>query len=122
MKQVAVFILMMLHLNVALIPHLDEVDVYNVITGSQVDDINTVYEWVSIVLGIDTTADDEDDDNANDGQISFNFVTTCPRLVNHFDIRPNHNFGISKSQNFSTFITCQIKSISFDIESPPPEA
>jgi len=122
MKRVVVLLIMLLHLNVALIPHLDEVDIYNPDTGSQVDDINSIYEWVSVVLGIDTTVDDEDDDKANDSQITFNYITTCPQLLDLKDFIHRPNFCVTNKRKFVGFLSCQIKSISFDIESPPPEA
>ncbi|TAG11438.1 MAG: hypothetical protein EAZ35_03035 [Sphingobacteriia bacterium] len=122
MRKILIFILIISHLNIALIPHLDEADMYSAATDSQVEDINTVYEFISVALGIDTTADDEDDDMANDSQITFNYLTTCPRLLNFSDYISKHKFLENSTQKFSFFTYCQINSIFFDIESPPPEA
>lgn len=62
MKRIITFLLLALYLNAALIPQLPEQDVYDV-NGMKADDINSVAEYVRVALGLDKTADDEDDDN-----------------------------------------------------------
>jgi hypothetical protein len=121
MKNLFVCILFLLHLNVALIPHFDEIDIYDSHTGRQIDDVNTFIELVSVTLGIDTTADDEDDDSSDSGREFFSFVTICPKqnIVSEL-IAKNFN-NSNTAHKFPALSTLKVKSISFDIESPPPE-
>jgi hypothetical protein len=113
---------MFIHLNVALVPHLDEVDVINPVTNTQVEDINSFVELIRIVLGYDTTADDEDDDTADNGQVPVNYICVCPQLVDYRGILNTHCFlqtmRVIKCFNILLFFP----NTAFDIESPPPEA
>ncbi len=62
--------MLLLHINYYMfLPQGSETDVYDA-NGQQVDDCNSVVEWVGIALGYDKTPDDEDDDDGN------NFVLT----------------------------------------------
>lgn len=65
MKNLALYIILVLHVNSFMflpqgqgIGGIDE-------NGRQIEDINTMIEWIRVALGYDHHADDEDDDNTN---------------------------------------------------------
>ena len=65
MKKIVAFILLLCHMNTSMfLPQMDEEDVY-IASGQQVDDINSVVEYVDqVMLGHkDDTPEDEDDDS-----------------------------------------------------------
>lgn len=63
MKRLTAFILILCHINFSMfLPQVPEFDCYDK-NGQQIDDINSVVEYVEVTLGYDHTADDEDDDN-----------------------------------------------------------
>jgi len=124
MRRIGIFLLMILHLNVALIPHLNEMDAFDINTGKQVEDINTVAEWIRVSLGIDTTADDEDDDTEDSGQVpSGNFVYVCHTIFDMYDAFKVKCFNSEiKDNTFTSLEFLKIKSMFYDIDAPPPKA
>jgi hypothetical protein len=122
MKQLCIYLLMFIHLNVALVPHLNEMDKVNPVTNAQLEDINSFVELIRIVLGYDTTADDEDNDTADNGQVPVNHIYVCPQLEDYRDILNKHCFlqtmRLIKPFNILLFFP----NTAFDIDAPPPEA
>ncbi len=103
-----------------LMPQVAETDVYDA-SGRQIDDINTVVEYIDeVVLGNkDTTPEDEDND---DGQ-NFHVVKTCDYYfeIPTFQIKKKpsdssqkHLFGQVKPQ--------RIESPLLEVIAPPPKA
>jgi hypothetical protein len=121
MKQLGIYILILLHLNVALFPQLDEVDVYDVKTGRQIEDINTVFEWFGVSLGYDTDADDEDDDNGDERQIIKTVSFICAKITNFNDFITQQIIFFACENKYFEFISPKIYAISFEIVAPPPE-
>jgi hypothetical protein len=121
MKQVIIFISLLLHLNMALMPQVAEIDAYNATTGRQEDDVNTVFEWVSIALGFDTTADDEDDDSDKHSQIVNFFVYDCPKTFSTKDIITKGKLTSSKTNHYPTYCAHKIDNPTFDVIVPPPK-
>ena len=119
MKKFLAFILLLCHMNTSMfLPQMDEQDEYDA-SGNQIDDINSVVEYIEVALGYDNHADDEDDDN---GQ---HFVLI--KVIDYFYHQPislikREEFAPSKSQNFSGYIVTKIPSPSLDILTPPPKA
>ncbi len=65
MKKLALYILLVLHINSFMfLPQGQDIGGTDA-HGRQIEDINSLVEWVRIALGYDRHADDEDDDNAN---------------------------------------------------------
>src|SRR4051794_13610638 len=65
MKNLLSILILFSHMNFSMfIPQLDEADGFDQ-SGRQIDDINSLYEYIDeVVLGnVDSTPDDEDDDN-----------------------------------------------------------
>lgn len=118
MKKIGAFILLLLHMNGSMfLPQMPETDVFDK-NGDQIDDINSVLEYVSVQLGYDKIADDEDDDS---GQ-NFHLVN----VVNYYFEQKEillHQAPITliKNKVYSEFLNTKISSPSFDIITPPPE-
>ena len=118
MKKVLAFILLLSHLNTSmLLPQVPEDDVYDK-NGNQVDDINSMVEFVMVYLGIDHHADDEDNDQ---GQ-NFHIVKICEYCFQPvFNEIKKKEFLITKRFLFGEFKEDKIPAISFDIIIPPPK-
>ena len=117
MKKVLAFLVLISHMNTSMfLPQVPESDIYDA-NGNQVDDINSIVEFVMVKAGLDHRADDEDDDS---GQ---NF-----HLVKCFDycFRPEFitvkrtDILFTKTQLFPEYQE-KITHISFDVIIPPPK-
>ncbi|MGN6531270.1 MAG: hypothetical protein ACTHK0_05925 [Ginsengibacter sp.] len=118
MKQVFAFILLLSHMNTSMfLPQVPEQDVYDA-HGNLVDDINSITELVLVSLGIDHTADDEDDDS---GQ-NFQLVRMADCVFHPFFNEIN-NTGASTNTRilYSDFTNNKISRIAYDLIIPPPK-
>jgi hypothetical protein len=119
MKKALAFLVLLSHMNTSmLLPQMPEQDAYDA-NGKQIEDINSVVEYIEVALGNDITADDEDDDN---GQ-TFHLV----KAVDYFFSQPmsivqEKNPAGKKANHFPEYRAGKIKVISIDIITPPPEA
>jgi hypothetical protein len=103
-----------------LMPQVAETDIYDA-TGQQVDDINTVIEYIDEVVldNKDTTPEDEDND---DGQ-NFHLVKTCDVYFQIPTIQLKRKpLAISQKQQFVPFEEPAIAAPLFDVIAPPPKA
>lgn len=101
-------------------PQVAETDVYDA-AGQQVDDINTVIEYIDEVVldNKDTTPEDEDND---DGQ-NFHLVKTCDVYFQTPTIQLKRKpLLISQKQQFVQFEEPAIAAPLFDVIAPPPKA
>ena len=119
MKRVLAFILLLCHMNGSMfLPQMPEDDVYDK-SGNQLDDINSILEYVRVELGYDKTADDEDDDS---GQ-NFHLVNAVDYYYEQKEVILQLTpFSILNNQVYSEYLNTKISSVSFDIITPPPEA
>ena len=98
------------------LPQVPQHDVFDE-EGNQIDDINSVVEYVMVSLGLDDVADDEDNDN---GQ-NFNIVTITPCII------PPHSNLLNKPQvsrikkNFLATYNASITLMAYDVIIPPPK-
>jgi hypothetical protein len=119
MKKLTAFIMLLLHMNFFMfLPQCEETDYYDA-NGQQADDINSVVEYVRVVLGYDKTADDEDDDSGNNFTITKSCDYFFQQQVAILDIRDllqRSNRGYNEYIIPALLCTCN------DIISPPPEA
>jgi len=101
-------------------PQVPETDVYDK-AGQQIDDINTVAEYIDeVMLGNkDTTPEDEDND---DGQ-NFHIVKTCDFYLEiptiQFKRKP---FAFTQKAQFAQREERKIESPLLDVIAPPPKA
>jgi len=119
MKRLAAFIFLLIHMNYFMfLPQGDEADTYGA-NGQQTDDINSVVEYVRVVLGYDKTADDEDDDSGN----NITLVKTCDYFYQQQVTFLKHpEFKEISKRDFAELKDETPKTISYDIISPPPKA
>ena len=120
MKLVITGLLLLIYLNVSLVPNLQEKDTYIFGSTKVSDDINSFYEYVNILLGIDIISDDEDSDTGTEDDATFNnkifteyypIYTLAPFLQESCStIRKNIYFYQNRySSNFT------------NIDTPPPK-
>ena len=116
MKKLFAAFILLCHMNTSMfLPQSPEDDQYDA-NGQQIDDINSVTEYIAVLLGYDHTPDDEDDDS---GQ---NF-----HMVKSFDYDFNQHFTLikpvsedNKKTEFPEYINARIENISPDVITPPP--
>jgi hypothetical protein len=120
MKKVLAFLVLLSHMNYAMfIPQLDEVDAYDA-NGNQVDDINSLTEYIDqIVLGNkDDTPEDEDDDNG----FYLNIVKVDQYCFQQFVIELDAAVEIRQNKTkYPPRLENKLPAIFFEIQSPPPE-
>ena len=120
MKKLAAFILLLCHMNNSMfLPQGAEDDQFDK-NGNQVDDINSVCEYIDqVILGnIDKTPEDEDTD---DGQ-NFHVVKTMEYSFERQSIlvRPLSFIEIKQTE-FADYKIYFLTSPSMDITTPPPD-
>lgn len=121
MKKVVAFILLLCHMNTSMfLPQVAESDRFDS-SGQQIDDINSVVEYVDqIILGHrDRTPEDEDND---DGQ-NFTLATNINYYVDQpFVVLEHPEFEKAGKRNFFEYSVPKISFVSYDIVVPPPKA
>jgi hypothetical protein len=87
--------------------------------GNQIDDINSMVEFISVSLGYDHTADDEDDDSGQNFHIvkAFDYNFEQP-----FSLLQNDAVSKKSNNEFPDYVMARIKPVCFDVITPPPEA
>lgn len=99
-----------------LLPQVPEMDVWDV-NGDQVDDINSVFEYIMVQLGFDHHPDDEDNDAGQNfrvptfQQYTFNQDLLSQPTTNDFVIKPS----------FFNKDDYKISNLAYDILIPPPK-
>ncbi len=117
MKKILAFILLISHMNTSmLLPQVPEVDIYDA-NGNQIDDINSVVEYVMVKLGFDHHADDEDDDS---GQ-NLHLVTGFQYTFEPYFLPLIKEYSASEINSFAEFTHLKAPSVSYDIIVPPPK-
>ncbi len=100
------------------LPQVAEDDQYDA-NGQQIDDVNSVVEFICVELGIDKTADDEDDDS---GQ-NFHLVKEAEYFYQpQFICIDEEKFAQTKQKNFADFLIPQPDLVNVEIITPPPKA
>ncbi|HEY8659792.1 MAG TPA: hypothetical protein VIL78_12200 [Hanamia sp.] len=117
MKRLLAFILLISHMNTSMfLPQVPEDDIYDA-NGNQVDDINSVVEFVMVKIGLDHHADDEDDDS---GQ-NLHIVTGFQYTFEPFFTEIHKEYSQKDTNLFLEYSHSKITSISYDIIVPPPK-
>jgi hypothetical protein len=118
MKKLFAFILLLSHMNTSMfLPQVPENDIYDK-NGNQVDDINSIVEFVMVHLGLDHHADDEDNDQGQNFHIVKIFDYCFQPLFS--EIKKDDSTGI-KEAIFGEYKECKIPDVSVDIIIPPPK-
>lgn len=122
MKRVTAFILLLCHINTSMfLPQASEEDMFDK-NGNQVDDINTVTEYIyEVVLGnVDKTPDDDDDDSGQNFHMAKIVEYQCPQFVVTEMEKPlAQSAKINKTFDYNTG---EAGPVYLDILTPPPEA
>ncbi len=100
------------------LPQVAEADTYDN-KGRIKDDINSVAEYIEVVLGYDHTADDEDDDS---GQ-NFHLVNATDYFYQQeIKILEDKKFTEAVAHIYTGYISRRLNTPSYDIIAPPPKA
>lgn len=102
------------------IPQIDEVDQFGA-KGQQLDDINSLYEYIDevVLMNTDPTPEDEDDDN---GTYYHIVKTNDYSFTQQIIFLKTPEFASGKRPAFPIFSARKIPSPFFEVQSPPPEA
>lgn len=119
MKRFIAFILVLSHMNTSMfLPQVPEDDQYDA-KGNQLDDINSVVEFVLVKIGIDKTADDEDDDcGQNFHIVQNNFNSLKPVFC---EILQQPFITIDPLKHFPHYRTTNYLQALLEILTPPPK-
>jgi hypothetical protein len=120
MRKYLAFLVLISHMNFFMfIPQVDEADEFDK-NGCQLDDINSLYEFIDqVVLGnTDSTPEDEDDDQprffhivkVGDFTLEQNIV-----LIKRPDLSRNNN------TTYPVFLAAKIPLVFSEIQAPPPK-
>lgn len=118
MKRLLALLVLLSHMNTSMfMPQVQEQDIYDA-SGKKIDDINSVIEYIGVTLGIDHTADDEDDDT---GQY-FHVIKAAPYYSpQHIAEVRGKKCPVIKSRCFTEYKPVRLKRIALEIITPPPE-
>ena len=122
MKKGFAFILLLCHMNTSMfLPQMAEDDMYDA-NGNQLDDINTLTEYIDqVILGNkDTTPEDEDDDSGQYFHVSktIEYVFQQPSVA----IEQNEACDTDNTSKLFDHTSEKLLTVSFDIITPPPDA
>lgn len=119
MKRVIAFILVICHINASmLLPEVPESDRFDR-NGQQIDDINSVAEWIAIETGLDHTADDEDDDTGKSFHVS-KIETGYYKPVFCEIIR--EEISAAEKKEFPSYTMPFVSEVYPDTTTPPPDS
>ena len=99
------------------LPQVAETDVVNT-DGQYKDDINSIAEYVCVILGYDHTPDDEDDDS---GQ-NFHLVNACDYFYQQEVILLEKNYAGAVPSTYAGYTPRRLSNPYYDIVAPPPKA
>ena len=100
------------------LPQVPEDDVFDK-SGRQIDDINSVVEWVATALGYDHTSDDEDDDSGQNFHLVKSYEYNFRQAYTIITIEHSNEI---KKPDYSNRKTVYREDIYREIITPPPEA
>ncbi|HEY5464215.1 MAG TPA: hypothetical protein VIJ95_13220 [Hanamia sp.] len=119
MKRLLAFILLISHMNTSMFfPQVPEQDIYDS-KGNQIDNITSIVEWVRVKTGFDHTADNENDNRAQnlhpvkDFQYTFDPSSFTKNIGNYSELVNMH---------YAEYPNSKIPALSYDILVPPPKA
>jgi hypothetical protein len=123
MRKLFIYLILVTYLNMALVPHLGEVDVFVAGTTHQVDEINSLYEQIMVSLGYDTIAEDEDGDSGTEDDSTSNISKIFQYYaLTQYLITPKSFFVVKRQRSkYLQIEKFNLSSIDYGIESPPPE-
>ncbi|HSV09366.1 MAG TPA: hypothetical protein VLI68_01260 [Hanamia sp.] len=119
MRKFLAFILLLSHMNTSMFfPQVPEQDVFDR-KGNQLDNITSIVEWVRVKTGLDHTADNENDNRAQnlhqvkDFQYTFDPTAFTKNIACYYQLLNIH---------YAEYRYSKIPSVTYDILIPPPKA
>lgn len=114
--------LLMLHINMYMfLPQCPEMDIFDK-SGQQTEDINTVIELISVELGYDKVANDEDDDNGNDMMLTKGLNFTFTQQVVQLIHEQSRDYILLKKTHFPSYQNNFHLDTVMEVATPPPDA
>jgi hypothetical protein len=98
-------------------PQVPEQDVYDS-KGNQLDNITSIVEWVRVKIGVDHTADNENDDRAQ----TLHPVQNLQYTSDTFFIKVNNQYAELVNLHYVEYPKSKIPMLAYDILVPPPKA
>lgn len=120
-RKALAYFLLFCHMNTSMfLPQMAENDVFDA-QGNQIDDINTIIEYIDQVVlqNIDNEPEDEDDDSGQNFRLVKSANYYChPQAEACEEITHTH----ASKQVFAGYLLATIIAPCYDIDAPPPKA
>jgi len=119
MRRLLAIILLLSHMNTSMFfPQVAEQDVYDS-KGNELDNITSIVEWVRVKTGLDHTADNENDNRAQNLHQVKDFQYTFDPTAFTKNIACNYKLV---NVDYVEYRNSKIPSVAYDILIPPPKA
>ena len=117
MRRFLALVLVLSHMNTSMFfPQVPEQDIYDS-KGTQVDNITSVVELIRVKVGLDHTADNENDDRAQ----NLHPVKTPQYSSDNYFVTAVQKVGFLPEQKYVEKPTSCVRMPSYDILIPPPK-
>ena len=118
MRRLLAFILVISHMNTSMFfPQVPEQDVYDS-KGNQIDNITSIVEWVRVKIGVDHTADNENDNRAQ----NLHPIKNLQYISDVYFTKVVKEYSELANLNYAEYPKSTIQALSYDIIVPPPKA
>ena len=118
MRNVFAFFLLISHMNTSMFfPQVPEQNIYDS-KGNQLDNITSIVEWVRVKTGLDHTADNENNNRAQNLHPVKNFQYTS----NTYFTKVVDKYSKLVSLDYAYYPKSKIFILAYDILVPPPKA
>lgn len=118
MRQILAFILIISHMNTSMFfPMVPEQDVFDS-KGNQIDNITSIIEWIRVKTGLDHTADNENDDRAQ----NLHPVKVLQYTSDHYFLKSVNNFPALIDNHYTEMPKSKVLMPSYEILVPPPKS
>ena len=117
MRRVLAFILVISHMNTSMFfPQVPEQNVYDS-KGNQLDNITSIVEWVRVKIGVDHTADNENDNRAQ----NLHPVNNLQYTSDTYSTKVSSGYSELVNLHYAEYPKSRISLLSYDIVVPPPK-
>jgi len=118
MRRLLAFILIISHMNTSMFfPQVPEKNIYDS-KGDQIDNITSIVEWVRVKTGLDHTADNENNNRAQ----NLHPVKTFQYTSDNYFTKVANKYSALVHVHYAEYPKTKILMPSYDILVPPPKA
>ena len=118
MRRFLALVVVLSHMNTSMFfPQVPEQNIYDN-KGNQIDNITSIVEWIRVKTGFDHTADNENDDRAQ----NLHPVKTVQYTSDNYFINTVRKFAAPIDQYYGEDPQSRILMPAYDILVPPPKA